>query len=159
MTICYLALGSNLSSPKRQLQTAIKSIRHIPNTCLKKVSPIYQSKPFGVSSLSQPNYSNAVVIIETKLPPGTLLHYCQLIEKKQKRVRLKYWGARTMDIDILLFGGKNIQTKDLTIPHPRMHERDFVLVPLLDIWPDATLPDGTCLTSCLRKLSVRCIRN
>jgi len=158
MTTCYLALGSNLKSPRRQIHHALRNIRSIPETCLKKISPIYQSFPQGVTKRSQPVYFNAVVMIETSLPPMQLLHHCQKIENKQKRLRLKLWGARTMDIDVLLYGKRTLNLKHLTVPHPRMHERDFVLVPLLDIWPDATLPNGKSVKACLEALDVRSIK-
>jgi len=158
MTTCYLALGSNLKSPRRQIQQALKAIRRTPEVCLKQISPIYQSYPQGVTKLSQPTYFNAVIMIETSLSPMNLLHFCQKLENKHKRLRLKPWGARTMDIDILLYGKRTLNLKHLTVPHPRMHERDFVLVPLLDIWPDAHLPGGQIAKDCLKTIRVKSIK-
>lgn len=158
MTTCYLALGSNLKSPRRQIHQTINTIRHMPEICLKRISPIYPSYPQGVTRRSQPIYFNAVIMIETNLSPMELLHFCQKLENKQKRLRLKLWGARTMDIDILLYGKRTLSLKHLTVPHPKMHERDFVLVPLLDIWPDACLPNGKSAKACLEELEVRSLR-
>lgn len=157
MTTCYLGLGSNLNSPRRQLHMAFKSLQDMPRTYVAQISSIYQSTPFGVSSLAQPDYFNAVVKIETSLSPDNLLYYCQQIEKKQKRTRKKHWGSRTIDIDILLYGMCKINQFNLTVPHPEMHRRDFVLIPLLEISPGATLPDGTPIKTLLRKITVPCL--
>lgn len=154
MTRCYLGLGSNLHSPLRQLRRAVDSIRKLPRTALVHVSKIYVSHPLGVHS--QPNYFNLVVAIETSLPAIQLLRLCQAIEHKQHRVHKQHWGARTLDIDLLLYDKKTINTQTLTIPHPQMLKRDFVLVPLLDIAPKACLPDNQLiadyLTNCDRYL-------
>jgi 2-amino-4-hydroxy-6-hydroxymethyldihydropteridine diphosphokinase len=153
---CYLGLGSNLKNPKHQIQHAIQALERLPCSQLKKISPFYQSAPAGVST-KQPMYYNAIACLETHLAPEVLLEHCQRIESEQKRVRLKHHDARTIDIDILLYGIEVIQTPDLTIPHPRLHLRDFVLVPLLDIWPEASLPDGTCLKACFEALQTHYI--
>jgi 2-amino-4-hydroxy-6-hydroxymethyldihydropteridine diphosphokinase len=131
MVDCYLGLGSNLRGPKRQLNQAIASLRTLPRSIIKKQSRVYRSLPMGVRA--QPNYCNQVIAIQTTLPALALLRHCQSIEKKQQRIRKRHWGARTLDIDILLYGHQQICTRDLTIPHPRMLERDFVLIPLLEI--------------------------
>ena len=141
MTLCYLGLGSNLRSPQRQLRQAVSLIRNIPQTAMIKQSPLYASRPYGVPS--QPRYTNMVVALHTKLPPRQLLSYCQGIEHQQQRVRKKHWGARTIDIDILLYGHLILTTHSLTIPHPHMLKRDFVLQPLLAIAPKQRMPDGT----------------
>ncbi|MDX2345316.1 MAG: 2-amino-4-hydroxy-6-hydroxymethyldihydropteridine diphosphokinase [Legionella sp.] len=153
MITCYLGLGSNLNHPKIQIQTAVDALRQLPNSSLKALSKLYQSAPAGVLT-EQPMYYNAVACLETNLSPHELLKHCNLIETAQNRVRLKRLDARTIDIDILLYGTEIIQTSDLTIPHPRCHLRDFVLVPLLDLWPEAHLPDGTNLKACLEALEV-----
>lgn len=150
MTQCYLGLGSNLRVPKRQLRQAIASLRTLPRSTLARQSSIYLSKPLGVRA--QPSYCNMVVTIKTSLPIKNLLHYCQSIENKQQRTRKAHWGARTLDIDILLYGNKSINLHDITIPHPQMLKRDFVLIPLNEVAPFARLPNGklinTYLTSC-----------
>ncbi len=140
MTICYLGLGSNLANPVRQLRQAIGHLRALPKSSLLKISPIYKSKPFGGST--QPNYANLVLALKTHLPPLKLLVYCQAIERQQGRIRKKRWGARTLDIDILLYGNHRLEHPRLTLPHPRMQERDFVLIPLLVIAPTLHFPDG-----------------
>lgn len=138
MITSYLALGSNLRSPERQLRQAVNHLRKLPKTAVVALSNIHFSAAVG--RRAQPPYSNSVVKIRTCLPPKTLLRHCLAIEKKQQRVRKVRWGARTLDIDILLYGQQTIQNHCLTIPHPRMHERDFVLKPLLSIAPNGSLP-------------------
>ncbi len=142
MIICYLSLGSNLQTPERQLRMAFNRIRKIPNTAIIKISDLYFNDAIG--RRGQPPYCNCVIKILTTLPPSSLLSYCLRIEKKQHRIRKIRWGARTLDIDILLYGDKLIHQKNLTIPHPRMLERDFVLIPLSSIAPNlvSTLRTG-----------------
>ena len=136
--ICYLGLGSNLASPQRQLQRAIQYCRQLPQTSVTKISSIYLSNPLGVKA--QPRYYNMVIEISTSLPPQRLLKYCQAIEKKQNRVRNIRWGARTIDLDLLLYDDLIINTPQLTIPHPQMLLRDFVMIPLLEIAPGIVRP-------------------
>ena len=135
MTRCYLGLGSNLRSPKRQLHKALVALRSLPRSTIVKASHIYSTQPWGVRA--QPTYSNMVIAIETRLPAQTLLNYCHRIEHKQQRIRKIRWGARTLDIDLLLYGDKKIHSQTLIIPHPLMFTRDFVLIPLLEIAPNA----------------------
>lgn len=131
MNLCYLALGSNLKSPERQLRQAIAAIRVFPRTYLIKQASFYYSQAWGRKA--QPNFVNTVVCINTALSPLDLLFYCQQLEKKQERVRQVRWGSRTLDIDILLYGTLKLHSKALILPHPRLHLRDFVFVPLLEI--------------------------
>ena len=131
MITSYIALGSNLKTPTRQLHLGIAAIRNIPNTCVLAVAPFYLNKAIGRKA--QPNYCNTVVKIRTSLTPHQLLAQCQRIEKKQGRVRRVKWGARTLDLDIILYGTQRINTPTLTIPHPRLSERDFVYIPLSQI--------------------------
>jgi len=140
MINCYLGLGSNLRYPKRQLKQAITHLQKVPRSVVLKISSLYLSRPWGVRA--QPPYYNMVLLLHTTLPPQQLLHYCQQIENKLQRVRKKHWGARTLDIDLLLYGQTNVQTHNLTIPHPHLLHRDFVLVPLLEIAPEVQLPNG-----------------
>lgn len=150
MIPCYLGLGSNLDSPKRHIHLAFQALKALPQTHILNISSLYLSEAAGV--VGQPQYCNAVVSIKTRLPAHMLLKHCQKLETAQGRVRKKRWGARTLDIDLLLYGKNSIQTPDLTLPHPRLHIRDFMLAPLLEIWPHAKLPDGTSLTTCLSNL-------
>lgn len=131
MTLCYLALGSNLQNPERQLRKAIASIRSLPSTHLIKVANLYHNKAVGRKA--QPDYCNTVVAIQTTLTAHQLLLNCRKIEKKQGRIRTVPWGSRTLDIDILLFGSRKIHSHNLIIPHPRYQQRPFVLIPLSEI--------------------------
>ena len=140
MTECYLGLGSNLRSPERQLRQALIALRTIPRATIVAQSSIYSSMPCGTQS--QPLYCNMVIKVETTLPALRLLAHCQTIEDKFLRLRKKHWGARTLDIDLLLFGNRTMNHHKLSIPHPYMLTRDFVLVPLLEISPTAVLPNG-----------------
>ena len=151
MTICYLGLGSNLRTPKRQMHQALRLLMNLPKTTLKKKSPLIQSEPSGVRG--QPTYINAVVMLKTQLPPLSLLKHCQAIEKKQGRVRKKKWGARTLDIDLLLYGNRTLNKPRLTIPHPRLTQRDFMLTPLLTLDEHVCLPDGSSVLEHQKRIS------
>lgn len=131
MNICYLGLGSNQKSPERQLRQAIRALKSLHAISITKTSSFYWTKAWGLQK--QQNFCNAVVEIVTVLSPQQLLSACQKIEIQQGRVRKKRWGPRVIDIDILIYGERTIHTKNLIIPHPRMMERDFVLVPLREI--------------------------
>ena len=140
MVQVYIALGSNLNTPTEQLNSALEAISSLPNTELKSVSGFYHSKPLGPQD--QPDYVNAVAMIETNRPPLALLDELQRIENEQGRVRLRRWGERTLDLDILLYGDQIIQNERLTVPHYDMKNREFVIVPLNDIAQDLVLPEG-----------------
>lgn len=148
MTLCYLGLGSNLRSPERQLRRAIILLNKLPRSIIVAASKIHSSQPCGVRS--QPPYCNMVISIQTSLSAPRLLNYCQRIENKHQRLRKERWGARTLDIDLLLYGDHCINSHNLTVPHPEMIYRDFVLVPLLEISPAARLPTGELLVSYLK---------
>ena len=137
MNVCYLSLGSNQKHPERQVRIAIKSIKALPKTFVTKISKLYKTKAWGLQA--QQCFCNAVVKIHTDLSPLLLLDYCQHIEKEQGRVRKKHWGPRVIDIDIILYGEKIIHNDRLIIPHPYFKQRDFVLLPLLEIKPDLKL--------------------
>lgn len=131
MIRCYLGLGSNLKSPERQLRQALTKIKKLPRCSLTQISSVYTNPAVGLKA--QPNFCNMVVSLKTSLPPEKLLQYCQAIELKHQRIRKKKWGARTLDIDLLLYGDQKIHTPFLTIPHPQMLNRDFVMIPLLEL--------------------------
>ncbi|KTD23100.1 2-amino-4-hydroxy-6-hydroxymethyldihydropteridinepyrophosphokinase [Legionella lansingensis] len=139
MNLCYLGLGSNLNSPERQLRQAIQALRQLPSTYLLKVARFYRNKAWGRKG--QPRFYNTVALIQTCLTPQQLLLTCQKIERKQGRIRHVKWGSRTLDIDILLYGSLIIESEKLIIPHPRMHLRDFVILPLLEICPKPITED------------------
>ncbi|MGC7589374.1 2-amino-4-hydroxy-6-hydroxymethyldihydropteridine diphosphokinase [Bisgaard Taxon 46] len=140
MKRCYIALGSNLNTPVEQLNSALSALSELPQSQLVQVSSFYQSKPLGPQD--QPDYVNAVACLETELEPLALLDHLQHIENTQGRVRLRRWGERTLDLDILLYGDEIIQTERLTVPHYDMHQREFVIIPLFEIAPDLCLPNS-----------------
>jgi 2-amino-4-hydroxy-6-hydroxymethyldihydropteridine diphosphokinase len=140
----YLGLGANLNAPKQQLDNAVIALKNLPNSAFICVSHYYASKPMGPQD--QPDYINAVVHIKTHLQPEQLLDLTQEIELSHGRVRKEErWGARTLDIDILLFDDKMINTTRLTVPHYGLCEREFVIYPLLEIAPELILPSGQAL--------------
>lgn len=144
----YLGLGSNLADPLGQLNSAIEALRAIPRTTVAAVSPFYVSDPLGPPD--QPRYVNAVAALDTELAPLALLDALQRIELEQGRVRKdERWGPRTLDLDILLFGERQLDEPRLTVPHYHMHARAFVLYPLADLAPQLRLPDGRSLSELL----------
>ena len=136
--LAYIGLGSNLKGPKEQIEKALKVLSEAKETTLLSVSSFYQSKP--LLDMPGPNYLNVVCKIETDLSASDLLDFCQEIEENQDRVRGVKWGSRTIDLDILLYGDHIFATKRLTIPHPEMINRAFVLLPLFEIEPELKLP-------------------
>jgi 2-amino-4-hydroxy-6-hydroxymethyldihydropteridine diphosphokinase len=133
-----IALGSNLDHPEAQVHHGFDAIAALPRTKLLARSPLYRTAPVGYAG--QPDFVNACALVETALAPRALLDGLLAIEKRQGRVRTIPNGPRTLDLDIVLYGDQVIEEPGLTIPHPRAHERVFVLRPLLDIWPDAVIP-------------------
>ncbi len=131
MNQVFLGLGYNQKYPLRQLRQAIHSIKSLPRTSVIKCSSFYWTKAWGLQT--QQDFCNIVIEITTVLPPLKLLKLCQRIEKKQGRIRKRHWGPRTLDIDILLYKDRTIKSKLLTVPHPFMLTRDFVLDPLSEI--------------------------
>ena len=137
----YIGLGSNLESPLQQLQQAVHHIHQIPDTQVVAVSAFYGSTAVGPGE--QPDYVNAAAQLETSLEAHALLDALQAIEQRQGRVRApQQWVPRTLDLDVLLFDDSVIATDRLSVPHPRIAERNFVLQPLLDLNPQLALPDG-----------------
>lgn len=150
MSICYIALGSNLNDPLAQANQAIAALKQLPNTVVTDISPFYRSKPLGPQD--QNDYLNAVIKLTTSLKPIALLDGLQAIEKSQGRVRKdNRWGARTLDLDILLYDDLIIDNDRLTIPHYHMKNREFVLYPLFDISPELILPDNDKLSDLIKK--------
>lgn len=134
----YIGLGSNLDDPESQVRRACDALARLPDSRLMRVSPLYRSDPVGPPG--QPDYINAVAMLETALPPESLLDALQGIEQAHGRERLEHWGPRTLDLDILLYGDQRIASDRLTVPHPYLAERPFVLYPLADIAPDIVVP-------------------
>ncbi len=140
-SIVYVGLGSNLDNPVYQVEQALRTLDTLPATDLKTHSTLYRSTPLGQQN--QPDYINAVAVLQTELPPLALLDELQVIENKQGRVRnAQRWGPRTLDLDMLLYDQKQLQSPRLTLPHPGLYERAFVLYPLYECAPDLVLPNG-----------------
>lgn len=140
MTAVYLSLGSNIGDRKDYLSRALQALDNLQQTQVCQVSSFYETAAWGKTD--QDDFLNVCCRIETDLKPQKLLSYCQKIEKKLNRVRHEHWGPRTIDIDILLYGQQTINDDNLKVPHPYMTERAFVLVPLLEIASQLTLPSG-----------------
>jgi 2-amino-4-hydroxy-6-hydroxymethyldihydropteridine diphosphokinase len=142
MTRAAVGLGSNLDHPRRQLARAVRALARLPRTRVLAVSPNYVSAPVGTSG-PQPDYVNAVALLDTALSARALLRRLLAIERRQRRHRDPRGPAkapRTLDLDLLLFGRRRVRVPGLVVPHPRMHERAFVLRPLADVAPAATIP-------------------
>jgi 2-amino-4-hydroxy-6-hydroxymethyldihydropteridine diphosphokinase len=135
-TIAYLGIGSNLGDKKANCRKAIALLAKSGRVV--SVSSLYCTEPIG--NMNQDDFVNAVVELETNLSPELLLGQCRAIEEALGRVRTVHWGPRTIDVDILLFGTAMIETPELTIPHPLLHNRRFVLVPLCEIAPHVMHP-------------------
>lgn len=133
MTLAYVALGSNLGNPRQQLLDAMDALAQLPGTRLLQRSPLYRTPPWGV--LEQPPFINAAVELDTVLPPHDLLEALLAIEQRAGRVRAERNGPRTLDLDLLHVDGVRLDSPQLTLPHPRMADRPFVLLPLCDIAP------------------------
>ena len=150
MIRAYLGLGSNLQSPQQQLQRCLDALAQLPGSHVDAVSPLYGSKAVGPGT--QPDYVNAVVQLNTELTPQALLTALQQIEQLHGRERgPERWLPRTLDLDILLYGNQVVNEPHLLIPHPRMTERNFVLLPLFDLAPDLVLPDGQAVRDLLQR--------
>ncbi len=154
MTVrAYIGIGSNLDDPAARVLAAFVDLARLPDTRLTARSSLYGSSPMGPAD--QPDYVNAVAGVDTRLPAADLLHELAQIEDRQGRTRgAGRWGPRTLDLDLLLYGKQCIATAALTVPHPGMHERDFVLVPLAEIAGDLDIPGHgplSNLTACCEK--------
>ncbi|MFD9098839.1 2-amino-4-hydroxy-6-hydroxymethyldihydropteridine diphosphokinase [Streptomyces collinus] len=135
-----ISIGSNLGNRLETLQGAVDALEDTPGVRVKAVSPVYETEPWGVEPGSQPSYLNAVVALKTTLPPSSLLERAHAVEEAFNRVRDERWGPRTLDVDIVAYAGVTSDDPQLTLPHPRAHERAFVLAPWHDVDPEAQLP-------------------
>ncbi|MYL21994.1 2-amino-4-hydroxy-6-hydroxymethyldihydropteridine diphosphokinase [Halobacillus litoralis] len=138
MNKAYIALGSNLAEREQYLRDAVSLLDENGAVQVEEKSGVYETVPVGYTD--QGDFLNMVIVVKTSLPPEELLKVCQSIEDGLGRKRLVKWGPRTIDLDILLYNEENRKAADLTIPHPHMHERAFVIVPLADVDPRAYLP-------------------
>ena len=146
--LAWVGLGGNLGDPAAALQDALNALDRIFGVELTAVSSVYQSAPVGLSA--QPDFLNAVARIDTSLEPGELLEQLLRIETEQGRVRVgERFGPRLIDLDLLLYNETVLQSEGLTLPHPRMLERRFVLEPLVELEGDMSLPGGRRLCDCL----------
>ncbi len=150
MIRAYVGLGANLGEPRRQLTEAIIAMSGLPETRLAGHSSFYRTAPVGFAD--QPEFLNAVAALDTRLAPGVLLEGLQGIERRHHRERSFPNAPRTLDLDLLLFGDEQIARPGLTVPHPRMQERAFVLQPLLELDPGISIPGrgkaSTLLSAC-----------
>jgi len=150
MIPAYIGLGSNLQEPIRQLRSAVIALGELRDCQVAAVSSVYRSAAVGPGD--QPDYLNAALRLDTELAPEALLQELQRIESSQGRIRLERWGARTLDLDILLYGELELATPTLTIPHPALPLRNFVLYPLAEIGgAKLVLPDGSDLGTLLAR--------
>ncbi|MBF7020760.1 2-amino-4-hydroxy-6-hydroxymethyldihydropteridine diphosphokinase [Staphylococcus sp. 18_1_E_LY] len=138
MKTAYLGLGSNVGDRLEQLESAIKILDQADGVQVSQISPVYETEPVGY--VEQPNFLNLCVEVKTTLTPQQLLQQCFYTEHQLHRVRDIRWGPRTLDVDILLYENEIIEEENLTVPHPRMRERAFVLTPLNDIATDVVEP-------------------
>lgn len=153
MSRAYIALGSNLQFPVHQILKAFDELDAIPRTQVIKKSSLYSTTPVGYED--QPDFINAVVELETKLDPGKLLTYLLAIENLHGRRRPFPNAPRQLDLDLLLYDNLQMQTTDLVIPHPRMHTRGFVLLPLAEIAPDLKIPGSALATQNIAELAAK----
>ena len=151
MNNIFIALGSNLENPKEQVKKGILSIKKIEGVRILNESNLYETPPVGI--LDQPNFVNAVIKINSNLGPYEILNELLNIENIAGRVRIDKNGPRTLDLDILLFNNLILNEKKLTIPHPRMHERLFVLMPLKDIDEAIVIPNHGAIIDIINKLT------
>jgi 2-amino-4-hydroxy-6-hydroxymethyldihydropteridine diphosphokinase len=151
MAKVYIGLGSNLSDPKNQIHLAVDALKNIKHCNLTNLSSLYFSRPMGPQD--QPDYMNAVAEISTELSPLHLLDELQTIENLAGRVRKdNRWGARILDLDILLFDNEVISHERLTVPHYGLELREFVLLPLVEISPELILPNGKNISALSRNI-------
>jgi 2-amino-4-hydroxy-6-hydroxymethyldihydropteridine diphosphokinase len=150
--IAYIALGANLDNPAAQVMAGFAALAALPRTDLVMQSSLYRTAPVGYAD--QPDFINAVAEVETVLSPRELLNALLAIEEEHGRVREFPDAPRTLDLDVLLFGDLQMREDGLTIPHPRMHERAFVLVPLAEIAPLCEIPGHGSVSELLRGMDV-----
>lgn len=147
MTEAFVGLGSNLDDPISQIKRALEAVKKLPNTQFMAASSLYRTPPWG--KIDQPDFINAIVKIKTKLTAHQLITELLGIEKNHHRIRNRQWEPRTLDCDLILYGDHIINDPALTVPHPRMQKRGFVLLPLAEIAFDLQLPNGECLAELL----------
>lgn len=151
MTLAYVGLGSNLADPRAQVERALHSLAQVRETRLLQRSRLYRSVPWGV--FEQPEFVNAAAAIETALSPQELMQAMLAIERDVGRDRSGgRWGPRILDLDLLLYGALTVDEPELRVPHPHLHERAFVLLPLVEIAPHLEVPGRGPISALLAQL-------
>ena len=162
VVVVYVGLGSNLDDPVARVRAGVSALEQLPQTRLEACSSFYASAPVGIQA--QPDFINAACRLQTALEPDTLMRGLMDIEQAHGRVRVgEKGGPRTLDLDLLLFGAQIIHSEALTVPHPRLHERAFVLYPLSELDPSLEIPGqgrasdllARCADQIVRKLEIR----
>ena len=155
----YISLGSNMGDAEQNLQDALDSIRNLPDADIVRISTVYKTEPQGVAD--QPWFANQVAMLRCgpSWSPQSFVKALLTIEDTLGRVRVERWGPRIIDLDLLLFGNQQVCERDTMVPHPRMGERAFVLVPLYEIAPELCLPSGEPLEDKLAQTGYACAHN
>ena len=156
MARAFLSLGSNRGDRRSTLEAALRALEVAGDVRIIRRSSLYETAPVGKAD--QPEFYNLVIEVQTALDPGELLDRCQEVERAFGRVRQERWGPRTLDLDLLLYDRRAVHTERLTVPHPEMLRRRFVLEPLLEIAPDAVLPDGALIAPHLAGVADQAVR-
>jgi 2-amino-4-hydroxy-6-hydroxymethyldihydropteridine diphosphokinase len=157
MENAYIGIGSNLADPAAQVEAGLRALDALPQSHLLRRSPLYRSAPWGHAE--QPDFINAVALIETGLAAAQLLHELHEVERRAGRDRATLrWGPRVLDLDILLYGVHRIDEPGLHVPHPHLHERAFVLVPLAQIAPRLNVPGRGPVSALLAGIDVDACR-
>ena len=149
--LAHVGLGSNLDDPARHVRQALQELGGLPRTQLVACSSLYRTAPVG--KLDQPDFVNAVAVLDTALSPRELLKELLALETGHGRVRGERHGPRTLDLDVLLLGDRVIREPGLEVPHARMHERAFVLLPLAEVSPGAVIPGRGSVTQLAARLA------
>lgn len=155
-SLAWVGLGSNLDDPHEHVERALQELDELPLTRCRQRSSRYRSRPVGPAD--QPDFVNAVALLETRLSPLALLDQLQALEQRHGRVRQRRWGPRTLDLDLLLFDNLSLSTPRLTLPHAQMTRRGFVLLPLAEVAPDLRLPGGQRIDELLAALDTSDLR-
>ena len=157
MSKAYLSLGSNLADPLQQVKSTLSELGALPETIKITHSSLYQSAPLGPAD--QPDYINAVCVLDTRLPLERLFDRLLEIEDRHGRIRsAERWGPRTLDLDLLLYGDVQREHARITLPHPRLHERSFVLYPLYEVAPELVIPGHGPLVELLKRCPAQGLR-
>ena len=149
----YIGLGSNLQEPKKQLQQALVALATLDGVKVIKVSSFYQSEPYG--EVEQDDFINAAAALLTTLSPEGLLNKMLEIEVKQGRVRTEHWGPRCIDLDLLAYSAKQIESNFLKLPHPEITKREFVLLPLAEIAPELMIVATGRVKTLLQQVAIK----